>query len=224
MYKSHCKELVSFARKLFEHTAKKLAPFKNTELVYRRLIEACGTCKLKDEIEQLFTELKEVYKVDPDKVTFGTHYHAFALASLNTDIPGVAAKDMYVPTMEQMDPSLKSKMHMSPEQEHEESKGQTSGKARKKLSQILESHLYLNITKQCLKCEAELREEELLSLFPRDAHKPEVRCPVCGSSFSPEFKVHSEFPGLFGLNGREGKTYKFLSPIMLYKELATLAK
>ena len=45
------------------------------------MIEAAGTCSLKEEIEGLFTELKEIHKVDPDKITFGTYYHAFSMAS-----------------------------------------------------------------------------------------------------------------------------------------------
>jgi hypothetical protein len=69
----------------------KLKPFRNVEIVYRRLIEASGTCRLRDEVEALFNELKEVHKVDPDKVTFGTHYHAFTVASQgpNREIPRI---------------------------------------------------------------------------------------------------------------------------------------
>lgn len=111
--------------------------------------------------------------MDPDKVTFGTYYHAFTVASQGTEIPGVSKKDMYVPTMEQMDPQLKQRINMSPEQEpkgEEESKGaETNEKAKKKkLSQILESHIYLTISKQCVKCDQEIKEEEIISLFSRN--------------------------------------------------------
>lgn len=72
------------------------------EIIYRKLIEASGTCRLRQEVEDLFTELKEVHKVDPDKVTFGTHYHAFTLACQGPEreIPGIQDKDLYVQTME----------------------------------------------------------------------------------------------------------------------------
>jgi hypothetical protein len=80
MYNQYSKELVAFSRQLLDNITKRLKPFKNIEVVYRKLIEACGTCSLKDEIEVLFNELKDVHKIDPDKVTFGTHYHAFSLA------------------------------------------------------------------------------------------------------------------------------------------------
>jgi len=49
-------------------------------------------------------------------------------------------------------------------------------------------------------------------------------CPFCKQSFSPEFTVYSEFSGIYGLNGRKGKTFKFLSPIIVYKEFTTVIK
>lgn len=81
MYNQSAKELVQFSRQLLEHITKKLKPFKNIEIIYRKMIEAAGTCSLKEEIEGLFAELKEVHKVDPDKITFGTYYHSFSMAS-----------------------------------------------------------------------------------------------------------------------------------------------
>lgn len=51
MYMSHSKELVSFCRGLLLYVrGKKLKKMRDAEIVYRRLFEACGTCRLKDEI------------------------------------------------------------------------------------------------------------------------------------------------------------------------------
>jgi len=51
MYMSHSKELVSFCRGLLLHVrGKKLKKMRDAEIVYRRLFEACGTCRLKEEI------------------------------------------------------------------------------------------------------------------------------------------------------------------------------
>jgi len=102
MYNSHSRELIAFARQLLDPIARRLKPFKNIEIVYRKLIEACGTCRLREEVEALFTELKEVHKVDPDKITFGTHYHAFTLACQGSQ-EHLQQKEMYVPTMDQLD-------------------------------------------------------------------------------------------------------------------------
>lgn len=46
---------------------------REAEMIYRRLFEACGACKLGDEILELFNDMKQ-NKIDPDKVTFGTYY------------------------------------------------------------------------------------------------------------------------------------------------------
>lgn len=46
MYQNSAKELVSFAKKLLDHVNNKLKPMREIELVYRRLFESCGTCKL----------------------------------------------------------------------------------------------------------------------------------------------------------------------------------
>lgn len=46
MYSQHAKELVYFAKKMLEHTNKKLTPMREIEMIYRRLFEACGTCRL----------------------------------------------------------------------------------------------------------------------------------------------------------------------------------
>ena len=38
----------------------------------------CGTCKLRDELTDLFKDMK-ANKIEPDKVTFGTYYQAYQL-------------------------------------------------------------------------------------------------------------------------------------------------
>lgn len=46
MYYKFSKELVYFAKRLLQHTSEKLKPMRDIELIYRRLFEICGTCKL----------------------------------------------------------------------------------------------------------------------------------------------------------------------------------
>lgn len=73
MYQNYAKELTYFAKKLLEHNHRKLSPLREVEMIYRRLFEVCGTCRLSDEIQELYNEMKK-NKIDPDKVTFGTYY------------------------------------------------------------------------------------------------------------------------------------------------------
>lgn len=79
MYPQHAKELISFCKRLLSHLSRKLKPMKDIEIVYRRLFEACGTCRLQEEILDLYTDMKK-NKIDPDKVTFGTYYQAFQVS------------------------------------------------------------------------------------------------------------------------------------------------
>jgi len=46
MYPAHAKELINFAKRLLSYLAKKLHPMRDIEIIYRRLFEACGTCRL----------------------------------------------------------------------------------------------------------------------------------------------------------------------------------
>lgn len=60
---------------------------RDAELIYRRLFEACGTCRLQDEIQELFADMKR-HKIDPDKVTFGTYYQAFLISKKHNENTG----------------------------------------------------------------------------------------------------------------------------------------
>lgn len=79
MYQQYSKDLIFFAKKLLEHVQRKLKPMREAEMIYRKLFEACGTCKLGEEILELFNAMKQS-KIDPDKVTFGTYYQAFLMS------------------------------------------------------------------------------------------------------------------------------------------------
>ena len=87
MYQTHSKKLVLFCKKLLAHLGKKLQPMRDIEIIYRRLFEACGTCRLQDEIVELYNDMKK-NKIDPDKVTFGTYYQAFQVSKKPLIAPG----------------------------------------------------------------------------------------------------------------------------------------
>jgi pentatricopeptide repeat protein len=79
MYSNYSKELIYFAKKLLDCINRKLQPMREVEMIYRRLFEACGTCKLQDEILELFKDMKR-NKIEPDKITFCTYYQAFLVS------------------------------------------------------------------------------------------------------------------------------------------------
>jgi hypothetical protein len=58
MYSNYSKEMMYFAKKLLDHIQIKLKPMRDVELIYRRLFESCGACKLQDEILELFNDMK----------------------------------------------------------------------------------------------------------------------------------------------------------------------
>jgi pentatricopeptide repeat protein len=83
MYPTYSKELVGFCKQMLAHINKKLKPMRDIEVIYRRLFEACGTCGQPEEILDLFNDMKQQNKIDPDKVTFGTYYQAYQIAKKN---------------------------------------------------------------------------------------------------------------------------------------------
>ena len=48
---------------------------KETEMMFRRLFQACGNCGLSDQIKDLYAELQKL-KLDVDKVTMSAYYEA----------------------------------------------------------------------------------------------------------------------------------------------------
>lgn len=46
MYYNHSKDLIFFSKKLLENINRKLTPMRDVEMIYRRLFEVCGTCRL----------------------------------------------------------------------------------------------------------------------------------------------------------------------------------
>lgn len=44
------------------------------EIIYRRMFEACGSCQLQEQVRLLYSEMKSIRHIDPDKITFGTYY------------------------------------------------------------------------------------------------------------------------------------------------------
>ena len=74
LYMQHASELIFFARNLLKYITVKLQPMQEIEIIYRRMFEACGSCRLQDQVRMLYSEMKSIRHIDPDKITFGTYY------------------------------------------------------------------------------------------------------------------------------------------------------
>ena len=72
-YNDHAAELISFARKLLLAIQPKLQPMKETEIIFRRLFEACGKCGLSEILKELFKDMQTIRNLDVDKVTLSTY-------------------------------------------------------------------------------------------------------------------------------------------------------
>jgi hypothetical protein len=46
MYPQYSRELIGFCKSMLAHINRKLHPMRDIEIIYRRLFEACGTCRL----------------------------------------------------------------------------------------------------------------------------------------------------------------------------------
>jgi pentatricopeptide repeat protein len=75
VYSAHAPVLVEFARRLLGHLRSKLKPMRDIEIIFRRMFEACGSCKQHGTLRDLFHEMKKA-GVIPNKVTSGTYYQA----------------------------------------------------------------------------------------------------------------------------------------------------
>ena len=85
MYQPHTSELIFFARKLLQYLTQKLQPMREVEIIYRRMFEACGSCKQHEQVKELYKEMKTLKYLDTDKITFGTYYQALLLSQHGSD-------------------------------------------------------------------------------------------------------------------------------------------
>lgn len=92
-----------------------------------------------------------------------------------------------------------------------------------KLSHILENSLYLEIEAFCHQCDQPLKEEEMLSNYPKNLSAYAILCPHCKCREIPSFNVKSEHKTDY-LKGKEGIRVQLLSPVTLYKEYVNIVE
>jgi len=62
---------------------------RETELIYRRLFEACGNCFLVDQVKDLYREMQSIKNLETDKVTYATYYQALMKCKDAVETQGV---------------------------------------------------------------------------------------------------------------------------------------
>lgn len=105
MYMEHAGEMIFFARQLLKYITMKLQPMQEIEIIYRRMFEACGSCKLQDQVRLLYSEMKSIRHIDPDKITFGTYYQSLLLCQRDPNDPNTLSSDRksnYIPDYEEI--------------------------------------------------------------------------------------------------------------------------
>lgn len=86
-YKAYAPTLIDFTRKLLSSVMNKLAPMRETEIMYRILFEACGRVGLADPIKELYQELKSQKNAEMDKVTYSTYVESLVKCQEAEDSP-----------------------------------------------------------------------------------------------------------------------------------------
>jgi hypothetical protein len=143
---------------------------RETEILYRRLFEACGNCGLHDQIKELYQELQKVKNLDIDKITYSTYYESL-----------MKCKEETTP----FSPNHKP-------QQVDDFLGEDQEEDSKKLSHILENSLYLEVLKDCPSCKQQLLEEEVLTGMQKNQSEYIIKCPICKHSFVPKFTIYTE--------------------------------
>ena len=171
-------------------------PLSNLELIYKWLIEVCGACDLKDEVERLFLELKKD-GLGPSIDTITTYFQA----SGKTDRGRVKALPAAVAKVEEEKVSA-----ITLEKER---------RVKEKLLKVLYTAL-VELPTKCKNpgCDNYIREEELVSAFPKSLHTYSVACPGCGQRFTPNLEVQH--------TPNKVKYYNFYFPPLFLKEVYNL--
>eukprot|EP01022_Parablepharisma_sp_SALTPOND_P004610 TRINITY_DN120621_c2_g1_i1.p2 TRINITY_DN120621_c2_g1~~TRINITY_DN120621_c2_g1_i1.p2 ORF type:complete len:392 (-),score=20.85 TRINITY_DN120621_c2_g1_i1:3666-4841(-) len=173
-------------------------PLKNLELLYKRMIEACGMCEQKEEAARIFQDIKKD-SIEPSVDTFNAYFQACgkALHNVGKKTGGVEAKM----TVEE---EKKAAAAMEKEKKQQE-----------KLLRIIHK-VVIELSNRCPnpECDRYLREEEIITAWPRSLHTYSIKCPACGKEFIPDLSVQ--------FSPEKEKHYYFLFPPLFAKEVHNL--
>jgi len=151
---------------------------------YRKLIEACGECKQREEALKLFQDLKK-NSLELSIETFNAYFQACSESSYNT-------------TQHTTKPPPEiSKKHQS-----------------KLMNMLQKAVIELNIKCPNVECNNYLREEEIITNYPKNLDTYQTMCSVCEKQFIPNLDVY--------LSKNKIKQYMFLSPHLFSKETNNL--
>lgn len=157
------------------------------------MIEACGVCEQREEATRLFQDIKK-NSIEPSIATFNSYFQACSV-SLNTGHKGNAKS------------------------ETKKGKKETELVEDKKSQSLLLKMLHkviVELTTKCFnpECGRYLKEEEIISAWPKNLHTYSIKCPTCNKDFIPNLDVQ--------FSEDEIEHYYFLFPPLFAKEVYNL--
>ena len=165
------------------------------------MIEACGTCELKDEATKIFQDIKKD-SIEPSVDTFNAYFQACGKA-----VHAVNRR-----------PSVSTVIKIPIEEDKESTaQAEKERKQREKLLKMLHK-VVIELSIKCnnVDCKRLLREEEIISAWARNLHAYSIKCPACGKEFIPTLKIT--------FSQEKSKSYYFLFPPLFAKEVHNLVE
>ncbi len=165
------------------------------------MIEACGMCGLKEEASKIFQDIKKD-SIEPSVDTFNAYFQACGKAVHNVGRRCEAPVQTVTTVEEDKEAAM---AHL-----REKKQGD-------KLLKVLQKTL-IELSNKCNNpdCDRYLREEEIMSAWPRSLDRYSIKCPACGKEFIPDMVIQ--------LGPEKVKHFYFLSPPLFAKEVHNLVE
>ncbi len=165
------------------------------------MIEACGMCGEKEEAAKIFQDIKKD-SIEPSVDTFNAYFQACGKALHGS------GKNPLGGTEHKLSAEEEKKAAVAIQKEQ---------KLQEKLLRYINKAL-IELSNNCPnpECDRYLREEEIISAWPRSLHTYTIKCPACNKDFIPYLDVQ--------FSSTKVKHYYFLFPPLFAKEVHNLVE
>ena len=162
------------------------------------MIEACGMCEQREEAARIFQDIKKD-SIEPSVDTFNAYFQACGKA-----LHSVGRKSNAAEVKLTVEEEKEAVVQMEKEK-----------KQREKLMKIIHK-VGIELSNKCPnpECDRYLREEEIITAWPRSLHTYSIKCPACGRDFIPDLEVQ--------FSHEKSKRFYFLFPPLFTKEVHNL--
>ena len=232
----YAREMVKYARNVLHLLKKKYKCNKRIEIIYRKMIAACGLADLCEDAVQMFNGIyiyiyikyidMKTEGIEPDVETINLYFQSCSTENQFRRDSGMRLYEEEKEEEEKVGIRLSNASHST-------SESSTTGhnpfmtdtplqleKYRKKMAAILEQGV-IEFPEICPQeeCPKILREEEVMAGFQKGLNSYTVTCPNCKIPFVPQLEI--SFPAGRGKPNKVKSLY-LLSPALFYKEVQNL--